>query len=1127
MDFITNIAAKFFGNKSEKDIEEITPIVEKTNAAYSELTSLSNDELRAKTPELRAKIHAHYQDEQKEVDDLKSKTQDNDSLSIADKEAAYARIDELDKVILEKVEEILLEILPESFAVIKETARRFTENESLEVLATENDKRLASTKPHIVINGDKASWKNTWDAAGTEILWNMIHYDVQIIGGMVLHQGKIAEMATGEGKTLVATLPVFLNALTGRGVHLVTVNDYLAKRDSEWNAPIFEFHGLTTDCIDKHQPNSEDRRQAYLSDITYGTNNEFGFDYLRDNMATAVEDLVQRKPHYAIVDEVDSVLIDDARTPLIISGPTPKGDEHEFMELKPRIEVLVNQQKKLLNTLLAEAKKKLADGVDKKTREDGGLALYRAFRAMPKNKALIKFLSEPGIRAQLTKTEGIYIADQGKEMPFVDSELFFVIDEKQNSVEMSDKGIELVTGESEDPHFFIMPDIGFEIDKVEKSDLSDEEKLSTKDSIISDYSAKSQRIHTVNQLLKAYAMFEIDVEYVVMNNQVKIVDEQTGRIMDGRRYSDGLHQAIEAKENVKIEAATQTYATVTLQNYFRMYHKLAGMTGTAETEAGEFHEIYKLDVVVIPTNRPITRDDRQDFVYKTVREKFNAVIDEAEKLVKEGRPVLVGTTSVEISELLSRMLQRKNIKHQVLNAKLHQKEADVVAAAGKGGTVTIATNMAGRGTDIKLSEEVKAAGGLAIIGTERHESRRVDRQLRGRAGRQGDPGSSQFFVSLEDNLMRMFGSDRVAKLMDRMGLEEGEVIQHSMISKSIERAQKKVEENNFGVRKRLLEYDDVMNSQREVIYTRRKHALYGERIQVDVSNMMNDVAYDMAYAYSDIKDYESFKLELVKVFGIESPFNEQEFLATDPEQLGEKLFAEVRSHYEEKSKLIARSAYPVIKGIADEKENTFKRVVIPFTDKRKSIQVTADIERGVRTEGVEAVRALEKGVILAMIDQHWKEHLREMDDLRQSVQSAVYEQKDPLLIYKFESFELFKKVLAKVNNEVTSFLAKASLPEDNSAVRQGEAPRAQAPRTQTGRGSVPGAPEQLPTEKNYNDPSAQQQEKREPVRVEKKINRNQKIDIQHVMSGEKKNLKYKQAEPLLGTGEWVVVQQQA
>ncbi|MAZ36665.1 MAG: preprotein translocase subunit SecA [Crocinitomicaceae bacterium] len=1127
MDFITNIVAKFFGNKSEKDIEEIKPIVEETNAAYSKLTSLSNDELRARSQELRKTIHAHYAEEQKEVDDLKTKTQDDDALSIEDKEAAYARIDELDKIILEKIEEILLQILPDAFAVVKETARRFTENESLEVVATENDKRLASTKPHIVVNGEKASWKNSWDAAGTQILWNMIHYDVQIIGGMVLHQGKIAEMATGEGKTLVATLPVFLNALTGRGVHLVTVNDYLAKRDAEWNAPIFEFHGLTTDCIDKHQPNSEDRRQAYAADITYGTNNEFGFDYLRDNMATSVEDLVQRKPHYAIVDEVDSVLIDDARTPLIISGPTPKGDEHEFMELKPRIEVLVNHQKKLLNALLAEAKKKLADGADKKSREAGGLALYRAYRAMPKNKALIKFLSEPGIRAQLTKTEGIYIADQGKEMPFVDSELFFVIDEKQNSVEMSEKGIELVTGESEDANFFIMPDIGVEIDHVEKSDFSDEEKLAKKDSIISDYSAKSQRIHTVNQLLKAYAMFEKDVEYVVMENQVKIVDEQTGRIMDGRRYSDGLHQAIEAKENVKIEAATQTYATITLQNYFRMYHKLAGMTGTAETEAGEFHEIYKLDVVVIPTNRPIARDDRQDFVYKTVREKFNAVIDEAEKLVKEGRPVLVGTTSVEISELLSRMLQRKNIKHQVLNAKLHQKEADVVAEAGKGGTVTIATNMAGRGTDIKLSAEVIAAGGLAIIGTERHESRRVDRQLRGRAGRQGDPGSSQFFVSLEDNLMRMFGSDRVAKLMDRMGLEEGEVIQHSMISKSIERAQKKVEENNFGVRKRLLEYDDVMNSQREVIYTRRKHALYGERIQVDVANMMNDVAYDMAYAYSDIKDFESFKLELVKVFGIESPFSEQEFLSTDPEQLGEKLYSEVRSSYEEKSKLIARSAFPVIKGIAEEKDNSFKRVVIPFTDKRKSIQVTADIERGVKTEGVEAVRALEKGVILAMIDQHWKEHLREMDDLRQSVQSAVYEQKDPLLIYKFESFELFKKVLAKVNNEVTSFLAKASLPEDNSAVRQGEAPRTQAPRTQTGRGSVPNAPEQLPTESNYNDPSAQRQEKREPVRVEKKINRNDKVDIQHVMSGEKKTLKYKQAEPLIGTGEWVVVQQQA
>ncbi len=1125
MDFITNIVAKFFGNKSEKDIEEIKPIVEQTNAVYATLSSLSNDQLRAKSDELRLKIHANYADEQKEIDDLKNKTQEDDSLSIEDKEAAYARIDELDKVVLEKIEEVLLEILPEAFAVVKETARRFTENESIEVTASENDKRLATTKPHVVVDGEKANWKNSWDAAGTEILWNMVHYDVQLIGGVVLHQGKIAEMATGEGKTLVATLPVFLNALTGRGVHLVTVNDYLAKRDAEWNAPIFEFHGLTTDCIDKHQPNSEDRRQAYLADITYGTNNEFGFDYLRDNMATSVEDLVQRKHHYAIVDEVDSVLIDDARTPLIISGPTPKGDQHEFMELKPRIEVLVNHQKKLLTSLISEAKKKLADGVDKKTREEGGLALYRAYRSMPKNKALIKFLSEPGIKAQLTKTEGFYIQDQGKEMPFVDSELFFVIDEKQNSVEMTDKGIELMTGEMEDSNFFIMPDIGFDIDKVEKSDLSDEEKIAKKDTLISDYSTKSQRIHTVNQLLKSYAMFEKDVEYVVMDNQVKIVDEQTGRIMDGRRYSDGLHQAIEAKENVKIEAATQTYATITLQNYFRMYHKLAGMTGTAETESGEFHEIYKLDVVVIPTNRPIARDDRQDFVYKTVREKFNAVIDEAEKLVQEGRPVLVGTTSVEISELLSRMLKRKNIKHQVLNAKLHQKEADVVAEAGKGGTVTIATNMAGRGTDIKLSDEVKAAGGLAIIGTERHESRRVDRQLRGRAGRQGDPGSSQFFVSLEDNLMRMFGSDRVAKLMDRMGLEEGEVIQHSMISKSIERAQKKVEENNFGVRKRLLEYDDVMNSQREVIYTRRRHALYGERIQVDVANMMQDVAFDIAFAYSDLKDHEGLRLELIKIFGIESPFTEQEFLATNPDELGKKLYATVRKSYEEKSEMIARSAFPVIKGIADEADTNFKRVVIPFTDKQKSIQVTADIDRGVKTEGVEAVRALEKGVILAMIDQHWKEHLREMDDLRQSVQSATYEQKDPLLIYKFESFELFKKVLAKVNNEVTSFLAKASLPADNSAVKQGEVQRQQAPKTQAGRGTVPGGQEQLPTENEYNDPSAQQRPKREPVKVEKKINRNERIDIQHVMSGEKKSMKYKQAEPLLGTGEWVVVQQ--
>ncbi|MGB0402963.1 MAG: preprotein translocase subunit SecA [Salibacteraceae bacterium] len=1122
MDFITKLLGSFFGNKSEKDIEELSPQVELIHKAFDKLQNLSSDQLRAKTGELKERIAEKLRTEQDEIDALKIKIEEDFSLSVSDKEAIYGQIDSLEEVVTSKLDEVLNEILPEAFAIVKETASRFTNNDYIEVTANENDRKLASTKEHITISGDKAQWSKKWLAAGGEIEWNMIHYDVQLIGGIVMHSGKIAEMATGEGKTLVATLPVFLNALSGRGVHLVTVNDYLARRDSEWMAPIFQFHGMSIDCIDKHQPNSEERRQAYNADITYGTNNEFGFDYLRDNMASKPTDLVQRKPNYAIVDEVDSVLIDDARTPLIISGPTPKGDQHEFMELKPKIEVLVNAQKKLLNNLISEAKKKLAEGTDKNTREEGGLALYRAYRSMPKNKALIKFLSEPGIRTQLTKTENFYIADQGKELPFVDSELFFVVDEKQNSVELTEKGLTLVTGETNDANFFILPDISTEIDKIEKSNKSDEEKLKDKDILIGDFSAKSERVHTVNQLLKSYAMFELDVDYVVMDNKVKIVDEQTGRIMEGRRYSDGLHQAIEAKENVKIEAATQTYATITLQNYFRMYHKLSGMTGTAETEAGEFHEIYKLDVVVIPTNRPIQRDDKQDFVFKTVREKFNAVIDETEKLVQQGRPVLVGTTSVEISELLSRMLKMKNIRHQVLNAKLHQKEAEVVIEAGKAGTVTIATNMAGRGTDIKLSKEVIASGGLAIIGTERHESRRVDRQLRGRSGRQGDPGSSQFFVSLEDNLMRLFGSERIAKLMDRMGLEDGEVIQHSMISKSIERAQKKVEENNFGIRKRLLEYDDVMNSQREVIYDRRKHALHGERIQVDISNMIQDVCLDLTFDYHAVKDYESYKLDCLTNLGIEPSVNEQDFLKGNPEQMGHELYDATMKHYHDKSELIAKMAFPVIKNVYDNEGHKFENIVVPFTDGRKSIQVVTDLEKSVKSEGKEVVEALEKGVILGMIDQHWKEHLRDMDDLRQSVQSAVYEQKDPLLIYKFESFELFKKILAKVNMDVVSFITKATLPQsDGATVRQGDnLPNKQEPKTQTGRGT---SPDSIPTEQNYNDPSQREQVKKEPVKVEKKIGRNERVEVQNIMSGEKKNVKFKQAEPLLATGQWVIV----
>ena len=1118
MDFITKLIGSFFGNKSEKDIQGIQPRVDEINKIFFELQNLSNDELRSETGKLRIIIAEKLKTERDEIAGIKKRIEE-EKLRIDEKEILYAQVDSLEGVVTTKLDEVLEEILPRAFAIVKETAFRFTKNDSIEVTANEFDRKMAAIRAHVNLEGDKAFWDKKWNAAGAEIEWNMIHYDVQLIGGMVLHSGKIAEMATGEGKTLVATLPVFLNALSDRGVHLVTVNEYLAKRDCEWMAPIFQFHGMTIDCIDNHQPNSEERRIAYNSDITYGTNNEFGFDYLRDNMASSPGDLVQRKHNFTIVDEVDSVLIDDARTPLIISGPTPKGDQHEFMELKPKIEVLIGAQRKLVNALIAEAKKNLAQTGDKKAMEAGGLAVFRAFRGMPKNKALIKFLSEPGVKAQMTKIEHHYLQDNGKEMPIVDSELYFVVDEKQNSVEMAEKGIDLVTGETDDANLFILPDIATEIDRIEKSDAPEEEKLKNKEKLIDDYADKSQRVHTVNQLLKSYSMFELDVDYVVMDNKVKIVDEQTGRIMEGRRYSDGLHQAIEAKENVKIEAATQTYATVTLQNYFRMYHKLSGMTGTAETEAAELHEIYKLDVIVIPTNRPITRDDRDDLVYKTVREKYNAVIDEVEKLVNNKRPVLVGTTSVEISELLSRMLKRKGIAHQVLNAKLHQKEAEVVAAAGKAGAVTIATNMAGRGTDIKLGEGVKEAGGLAIIGTERHESRRVDRQLRGRAGRQGDPGSSQFFVSLEDNLMRLFGSERIAKLMDRMGLKEGEVIQHSMISKSIERAQRKVEENNFGTRKRLLEYDDVMNSQREVIYKRRKHALHGERVQVDIANMIDDICLDITHHFNSWKDYNGYEMDCIKNLGVEPPVNEEEFLAENPDETGKKLFDKTMKHYAEKSVMIAKMVYPVVKNVFEDEKTQFKNILVPFTDGKKSIQVTADLEKSVKTEGEEVVKSLEKGVILGMIDQHWKEHLREMDDLRSSVQSAVYEQKDPLLIYKFESFELFKKMMGEVNTEVVSFISKATLPQSDEGVRQAEAPRRNPAKTLEGRGS---SPDQIDAENNYNDPS-RQRKKPEPVRVEKKIGRNDKVDIQNVQSGETKNLKFKQAESLIHSGQWVVI----
>ncbi len=1080
----------FLGSKKDRDIKELSPIIDQVAAVYPQLSSLTNDELRAKTTYFKEKIKEKTSTLENQIEELKQKIETDASLSINEKEKIYAEIDELDKQVLSLIEEVLLEIQPEAFAVMKETARRFSQNETIEVAASQMDRDIAAIKDNVEINGEKATYYNSWLAAGSEIVWDMVHYDVQLIGGTVLHQGKIAEMMTGEGKTLVGTLPVYLNALAGRGVHLVTVNDYLAKRDSEWMAPLFEFHGLTVDCIDKHQPNSPERRKAYLADITYGTNNEFGFDYLRDNMARSPEDLVQRKHHYAIVDEVDSVLIDDARTPLIISGPTPKGDKHEFYELKPRVEKLMAAQKGFANTALTQAKKLLAPAINneklsKEALEEGGLALLRAHRGLPKNKALIKFLSEHGIKSILQKTENFYMQDQNKEMHKADAELFFIIDEKSNSVELTDKGIDLITGTGDDPNFFILPDIGSEVAKLEKSVSNEKEKLAEKDKVIQDYSIKAERIHTINQLLKAYAMFENDVEYVVMDNKVKIVDEQTGRIMDGRRYSDGLHQAIEAKENVKIEAATQTYATVTLQNYFRMYHKLSGMTGTAETESQELWDIYKLDVVVIPTNRPIQRKDKEDLVYKTTREKYNAIIDEIVALVEAKRPVLVGTTSVEISELLGRMLKMKGIKHNVLNAKLHQREAEIVAEAGKPGAVTIATNMAGRGTDIKLGEGVKEAGGLAIVGTERHDSRRVDRQLRGRAGRQGDPGSSQFFVSLEDNLMRLFNSERIIKLMDRMGIEEGEVIQHSMVSKSIERAQKKVEENNFGIRKRLLEYDDIMNAQREVIYTKRRKALFGERLGVEISNMIYDIAEALVEENQEMRDFENFQLDLIRYLSIESPVDEKTFLESKTEELTEDIHELAYNHYLRKSEALAETAFPVIKDVYENQGATYENILVPITDGIKSLNVPTPLQKAYESQGKELVKSIEKGVILAIIDDNWKEHLREMDDLKQSVQNAVHEQKDPLLIYKFEAFKLFQSILLKMNKEIGSFLMKCGLPKPKDgeikAKEATPAPKSDLDKLETSRPDNAGNPAQ---------PNQQEKPKAQPVRVEKKVGRN-------------------------------------
>jgi len=1070
---------KLMGNKSQRDIKEINPDVEKTLSFGEEYKQLSNDELREKTVEFKQRIRDYIADKEKEIAELKIQL-NSDDIEIDEKEKLYEVLDKLDKETYELTQEILNHILPEAFAVMKETARRFVENEYIEVTPTQMDRDLAATKANVEISDDKARFLNRWLAGGNMIRWDMVHYDVQLIGGIVLHQGKISEMATGEGKTLVATLPVYLNALPGKGVHIITVNDYLAKRDSEWMGMLYEFHGLKVDCIDKHEPNTAARRNAYLADITFGTNNEFGFDYLRDNMTSNPEEMVQREHNYAIVDEVDSVLIDDARTPLIISGPTPKGENQEFEQMKPNIVKLYSAQRNLVTKLLADAKLLSEDPGNSENMKKCGEQLLRSHRGLPKNKPTIKFLSEPGMRALMQKTENFYMAEQSKNMHIIDDELFFVIDEKNNTIELTDKGIDLLTESYDDPHFYILPDIGNELAELAKQKLSDDEKLEKKNQLMTDYSIKSERVHTVNQLIKAYALFEIDVEYIIADNKVKIVDEQTGRVLEGRRYSEGLHQAIEAKENVKVEAATQTYATITLQNYFRMYKKLAGMTGTAETEAGELWNIYKLDVVVVPTNRQIIRDDREDLVYKTRKEKFNAVIKEIEHLVSIGRPVLVGTTSVETSELLSRMLKRQNIKHNVLNAKLHQKEAEIVLEAGTSGTVTIATNMAGRGTDIKLGKGVKEAGGLAIIGTERHESRRVDRQLRGRSGRQGDPGSSQFFVSLEDDLMRMFGSERIAKIMDRLGIEEGEMIQHSMITNSIERAQKKVEENNFGIRKRLLEYDDVMNIQREAIYKKRRHALFGERLAVDISNMIYDVCETTVLDYNERKDFEGFNMALLREFACDAPIDVTEFESLNGQDITDKVYEYVYKRYRSKNESIAQKTFPVIKQVL-ENESRYENIAIPVTDGLKEMQVVANLKKAFADKGKEVALSIEKGITLSMIDNAWKEHLREMDDLKQSVQNASYEQKDPLLIYKFESFELFKRMVQKTNFEITSFLLKADVPMQAENVHEAQIPR------RTDRSRYKEERSDLLSEAHSD---TQDRSRPQPVHVEKKTGRN-------------------------------------
>ena len=1028
MNFL-EIITKLFGNKAQKDMRAIQPYVEKIKVAYEHIDSLSHDDLRAASQSLMDRLQSVVADKKHRIAELK---QSIEELEIDQREKVYNEIDKLEKEIKDQYESTLTEILPEVFAIVKSTARRFTENETIAVTATEMDKELAADPrfDFVEIDGSQAIYHNTWMAGGNEVTWDMVHYDVQLFGGVVLHQGKIAEMATGEGKTLVATLPVFLNALTHEGVHVVTVNDYLAKRDSEWMGPLYMFHGLTVDCIDKHKPNSDERRKAYACDITFGTNNEFGFDYLRDNMAISPLDLVQRGHNFAIVDEVDSVLIDDARTPLIISGPVPRGEDQMFDEYKDRVAQLVRTQTTLTTKLLAEAKAKMGSA-DEKEREAGELALFRSYKGMPKSKALIKYLSEPGVKVRLQKTEEFYMQENEKHMHVATDELYFVINEKHKTIELTDKGIDALTGNTDDPNFFVLPDVGSEMAELEHSSvsgqLSAEEVQHKKDEILTNYSIKSERVHTVNQLLKAYTLFEKDVDYIIDNGEVKIVDEQTGRVMDGRRWSDGLHQAVEAKENVKVEGATQTFATITLQNYFRMYNKLSGMTGTAETEAGEFWNIYKLDVVVIPTNRPIARNDMNDRIYRTKREKYNAVIEEIELMVSQGRPVLVGTTSVEISELLSKMLNIRKIKHNVLNAKLHQQEAQVVAEAGRPGVVTIATNMAGRGTDIKLSPEVKAAGGLAIIGTERHESRRVDRQLRGRAGRQGDPGSSVFYVSLEDDLMRMFGSERIASVMDRMGFQEGEMIEHSMISNSIERAQKKVEENNFGMRKRLIEYDDVMNQQRNLIYAKRRHALMGERIGVDITNMIYETAETLLTESKQVNDYEGLRNDVLQTFAMELPFDEDAFNTTKRALLSEQLAEAAMDSFKRRMDKLMQVADPVLQRVYEDKGQMYENILIPITDGKRVYNISVNLRAAAESHCKEVVREFEKRMLLFVIDDEWKEHLRQLDDLKQSVQNASYEQKDPLLIYKLESFGIFKSMLDSLNRRAIAILLRGQI----------------------------------------------------------------------------------------------------